>query len=142
MKIHTDTITAADLESVTPKGCHIQHMQKGSRSKARAYNLAMVADPGKDRHGITRRYSTNGAYGSTDGTYRAATWVEWGDMIAELFKIDPDARIGNYYGAREFLEMTEHDAEQRDRFGGFFEATPHAERWADELAEIVWGVRA
>ena len=37
----------------------------------------------------------------------AATYDEWGIVIAELYKIDPDAEIAWYDNARDFITKTE-----------------------------------
>ena len=37
----------------------------------------------------------------------AATWTEWGIVIAALFEIDPDAEIGWYKGRDEFYRITD-----------------------------------
>ena len=141
MKIHTNTISADDVQAAAKtlgRGVKLDLMPKGSRSHSHGFEVSLAGKPGKDRHGITRRYSTGGAYGSTDGTYRACTWVEWGDFIAELFKLDPAAKVGPYRGAREFLSMTYRDAEQRDEFGQRQDVchAPHATAWDEALYDV------
>lgn len=57
------------------------------------------------------RYATN-RQGRGGSTGRAATWTAWGWLIAELFRRDPDARIGQYRGVDDFRrqcsEMRQH----------------------------------
>lgn len=37
---------------------------------------------------------------------KAATWDEWGVVIAKLFAVDPDAQIGHYSDEIDFLRQT------------------------------------
>jgi hypothetical protein len=39
----------------------------------------------------------------------AATWTEWGIVMAALFAVDPDATIGHYNGREQFIRITERD---------------------------------
>ena len=130
MRIHTKHLTRDDLVRAKPEGSYIEITEHGSRKRDHAFEVKLYAEPGKDRHGITRRFKTGGAYGTTDGRHRALTWVEWGDWMVELFKIDPGAIIGKYEGWREFCDWTYEAAHQRpDREN----AVEHASGWADEL---------
>lgn len=130
MRVHTKYLTADDLVRLKPEGTYSEVTSHGSRKRDRAFEVKMVGEPGKDRHGITRRFKTGGAYGTTDGRHRALTWVEWGDWMVELFKIDPGAIIGKYEGWREFCEWTYELAYSRpDREN----AVEHATRWQNEL---------
>ena len=130
MRIHTKHLTADDLERLKPEGTYIEITEHGSRKRARAFKVKLYGEPGKDAHGITRKYSTGGAYGTTDGLYRALTWVEWGDWMVELFKIDPGAIIGSYVGQSGFLTDTWHAASHRPKRE---DAEFHQERWSREL---------
>lgn len=132
MRIHTKHLTRDDLVRAKPEGSYIEITEHGSRKRDHAFEVKMYAEPGKDRHGITRRFSTGGAYGHTDGRHRALTWVEWGDWMVELFKIDPGAIIGKYEGWREFCDWTyELSFSRPDREN----AVEHATRWRNELWE-------
>jgi hypothetical protein len=44
---------------------------------------------------------------------RAASWTAWGIFIAHLYKIDPQARIGHYTDATNFIKLTTDDAKRR-----------------------------
>mgnify|MGYP000923886212 CR=1 FL=1 len=130
MRIHTKHLTRDDLVRAKPEGSYIEIAEHGSRKRDHAFEVKLYGNPGKDAHGITRRFSTGGAYGTTDGCYRALTWIEWGDWMVELFKIDPGAIIGQYEGWRDFCEWTYEAAHHRpDREN----AVEHASGWADEL---------
>jgi len=130
MRIHTKHLTRDDLVRAKPEGSYIEITEHGSRKRDHAFEVKMYAEPGKDRHGITRSYPTGGAYGSTDGTYRALTWVEWGDWMVELLKIDPGAIIGNYHGQVGFISDTYPAASFRPERE---DAEAHQERWSQEL---------
>lgn len=134
MKIHSDTLTMGDLYGAVPEGCYLEAVQRGSRSHARAFEVHMSAEPGTDRHGIKRRYANSGQWGADVHT-KAATYIEWGDWMVELFKIDPRAVIGPYDGEAGFVETTTRWAQARPAFEN---APEHAERWAQTL----WGVPA
>ena len=131
MRIHTDTITEADLHRTLPAGTHLECMKRGSRKRDHAFEVGMGAVPGSDANGIKRCYARNtGQYGG-DRYDRAATWVEWGDWMVELFQIDSKAIIGNYDGIGDFLLATAHQAPHRQERES---AANHAARWARTLA--------
>lgn len=44
---------------------------------------------------------------------RAASWTDYGRFIAQLYKIDPQARIGHYKHATDFIKLTTDDAKRR-----------------------------
>lgn len=133
MRIHTDTLTQADLYRTLPAGCYLEASQKGSRKRARAFEVSMSAAPGTDSHGIKRCYATNsGRYGT--GYAKAATYIEWGDWMVALLDIDPAAIIGPYDGAADFVEQTSRWAPHRPKRES---AVAHARRWAEGLAGVV-----
>ena len=41
--------------------------------------------------------------GPRDGYARAASWTDWGYVIARLYNMDPDARIGFYDSEADFV---------------------------------------
>ena len=132
MKIHTDKLTRADLFAHVPSGCYLDASQRGSRKRARAFDVHMYAKPGTDTHGIKRCYATNsGGYGA--GEYKAATYIEWGDWMVELFKIDPNAIIGTYDETGGFIGQTQHWAPTRPAREN---AQYHADRWAKTLSAL------
>lgn len=131
MRIHTDKLTRADLYAHVPAGCELEVMEKGSRKRARAFDVRMHAwERDADAHGIKRVYTTNsGSYGADRGN-PAATYIEWGDWMAALLKIDPAAVIGYYDGAQGFIDATQHQAPTRPKREN---AQTHADRWKAEL---------
>lgn len=46
------------------------------------------------------------------GSEKAATWDEWGVVIAALYDIDPDAIIGHYTSRADFVAQTQREAER------------------------------
>jgi hypothetical protein len=130
MQIHTDKITVADLHRELPSGCDLEVAERGSRSRARRFDVGIGAERGTDAHGIKRAYARNSGQYGADTYSRAATWVEWGDWMVALFKIDPEAKIGHYNGAGDFIEQTRRFAPHRPEREN---AVAHAQRWAEEL---------
>lgn len=135
MRIHTDKLTAEDLYRAVPRGCYLECIGRGSRKRDHAFEVGMSAAEGMDAHGIKRCYARNtGKWGGDDIEFaRAATWVEWGDWMVALFRIDPDAIIGHYNGADDFVATTTEYAPHRPAREN---ATDHAARWAGELTAI------
>jgi hypothetical protein len=132
MKIHTDKITINDLHRLSPAGVYVEATQHGSRSHDHAFKVGLSAEHGTDAHGIKRSFARNsGQFGGSGNYDRAATYIEWGDWMVELFKIDPLAVIGQYKGASHFVEATTEAAQWRSERES---AVKHADRWRDELA--------
>jgi hypothetical protein len=57
-------------------------------------------------------HRTIGSY-PLDDEARAASWDDYGWMIAHLFKIDPDAIIGQYKGRADFIRQVRQYAPYR-----------------------------
>lgn len=124
MRIHSDILTREDLERHVPAGATLELDERGSRKRNHAFEVEMLAEPGEDAHGVRRRY---GAY---HGGGKALTWVEYGDWMVELFKIDRQAIVGPYDGAHKFVLGTRAAAGGRPAFEQAPEAT---DRWCAEL---------
>lgn len=139
MRIHSDVIEFSDFGLAASNAgfgpdVYYERTAHGSRSRARAFELSIDAEPGTDRHGIKRSFSRNtGQFGGEQSPYKAATWVEWGDLIVELFKIDPHAIIGYYSGPDHFIEETAQYAPHRPPREN---AVAHAQRWAESLSAV------
>jgi hypothetical protein len=135
MKIHTDRLERRDLFATVPAGCWLEAVERGSRSRAHAFDVRLSADHGADAHGLARVYAQNsGRHGADQGPDRAATWIEYGDWMVELFKRDPSARIGMYDSPADFVRMTTDYAPHRPKREN---APAHAKRWAAELRPYV-----
>lgn len=109
MRIHTDLIydnhllRALDSTGLTTDGVWLETCdQHGSRSRARAFNVKLAATP---RDGRRRRRNFATRLGDDVNTV-AATYDEWGIWIRALFKVDPEAIIGQYKGVDDFHTQT------------------------------------
>lgn len=108
MKMHTDTLTRADLHAAlrdaeaacpTLRDVWLEAVGAGSRSRNRAYVFRLEALRGSGRR---RNSGTHGA----EASY-AATWDEHGHWMAAVYALDPEARIGPYADADDFHAQTE-----------------------------------
>lgn len=136
MRIHTDKITAQDIRRLAPDGTTPEIVQHGSRKRLRAFRVTLSTAGGTDRHGNKRCYARRtGQPGSAGETARAATWLEWGDLVAALYKLDPDAIISPYAGVDDFLRQTARvKAWRPEKYGlGAGNASP----WASEFIDLV-----
>lgn len=125
MKIHSDILTRENLLEHVPDGVTLELAEKGSRKRRHAFDVEMAAEPGEDAHGVPRRYSR-----MSGGPDRAATWVEWGDWMVELFKLDENAVIGDYDGREDFVRRTYDTAPHRPEDE---DAEAHQRRWSEDL---------
>jgi hypothetical protein len=118
MRIHTN-LTRAEIHTLTYgiNGVDIEAMERGSRSRPRAFDVHLLAVA---REG--RRRGNTGHYGA--GYDYAATWDEWGIVFARLFALDPDANCYAYHGAADYHFKT---AQRFARFGKLVELDPG--RW-------------
>lgn len=136
MKIHSDTITSADLYRLAPAGTYPENVERvGSRKRNKGLTFTLSAEHGTDAHGIKRAFARNPGTGNRPPADqdRAATWVEYGDLILELFRIDPAAIIGPYPNLQTFITETTRAAEWRPKRE---HAAEHAARWEREGQEI------
>ncbi len=121
MRIHSDRIAyTGQIRKACPDGIYPEISQHASRKRLHAFEVRLESmDPGSiDRFGNKRSRRTNpGTSGQHPETF-AATWEDWGDMIAELFEIDPSAIIGPYDGRGDFLLQTARAAEYRGHRAG------------------------
>ncbi|WIC89711.1 hypothetical protein SEA_BRAXOADDIE_89 [Rhodococcus phage Braxoaddie] len=88
MRIHSDTLTRSDLASAARvAGVAFTRCEaRGSRSRAGAFDVILTG-------ASTRRQ--NG------GTDYAATWDQWGEFLAAVFRADPRATVPNVYPSGE-----------------------------------------
>lgn len=93
MRIHTDTLTSAEIilaasaarVSLTRLDVH------GSRKRARAFDVILSGSSSRRQNG---------------GPDQAATWDEWGDFLGHIFGCDPNADTPYYHGAEGFHTAT------------------------------------
>lgn len=86
MRIHTDNITLRDVfEAARIAGVEFGRCdQKGSRSRARAFDVTLRGDSNRrPNHGTSRSADRFDC-----GEY-AATWDQWGVFLSVLFDLDP-----------------------------------------------------
>lgn len=128
MRLHTDVLDHGKVYDIIGDltkqgkitGVWAEHMWHGSRSRAHGFDLRLTADPRKGR----RRFTNSGYAGATDGEY-AATWDEWGIILAALYEADPNM-TGDYYADAEHYHWS---TGNRFRDGGPAE-THDTHRWA------------
>lgn len=101
MRLHSDTLTERDLYAALPDGVHANITQKGSRKRARAFEVTLYV---LDKDDLHRRYGNSGGYGAS--TDVAATWDEWGIWMARLYVLDQEALIGWYHDPAHFVAQT------------------------------------
>lgn len=99
-----DVYAAAQAARRRGQDIHIDEIAVAPRGGIQFYCVAM--------HG-TRR--TNGG---RDGY--AAKWSAWGWLIAELYKIDPDAKIGQYKNVFDFVAQCHSMHEAREHYAKEF----------------------
>jgi hypothetical protein len=109
MQVHSDTLTHGDIldalrvTGLAARGVYIDTeramQERRSRKRARRIDFYLVAT---DAHG--RRWANSGTRGA--GTDKAATWLEWGALIAELYHRDPSALVAYYGDAEGFIRGT------------------------------------
>ena len=103
MKIHSDTLTYADVHLATiaggMRGVYAEKLERhGSRSRDHSYDVTL-------RGNSTRKPNPGTGWRDPDADY-AATWDEWGMFIQALYVADPKALIGQYGPASVFEEAT------------------------------------
>lgn len=113
MRIHSNTLTVANFgkalqaSGLRADGVYIDGITcHGSRKRAGAFEIVVRATDGTDRHGKRRTWPNGGSHGAATGRGKAATYDEWGYLIAALYAIDPDAICGPYSGAENFHAVT------------------------------------
>lgn len=112
MRLHTDKLTGLDLykirKAVIDENLIAPHVYfdkldgRGSRSRARAFDVHLAT--ATKLKGDGRRWLNTGNEGA--GNEYAATYDEWGWLIAEIFERDPEAIFGNYKGREDFHRQT------------------------------------
>lgn len=126
MRLHTDKITSGDVVTVMRtltaegkiKGVYAETRFSGSRKRARGMDLWLSAEA---RPGRRRKTNAGCAYPGREGAGVdvAATWDEWGIVLAALYEIDPDL-TGDYYADAEHYHWS-----TGERFEDGGPETPH-----------------
>lgn len=108
MKIHSDTLTFADISACVPEGCYLAVFHhkgfgrtrcgyEGSRSRARGFVVRLSGSNPRPMRNLDDK---------------AATWDEWGNFIAAIFKLDPAAIVGWYKTRENFMDVTRAEYER------------------------------
>jgi len=128
MKIHSDILTPRTIFESVPSRCFLATFdhdgqwvdiaEAGSRKRSRAY---VVRLSGSSRYAM--------ASGHLMENYKSATWDEWGNFIAAMFRIDPSAIIGDYKGVDDFIAQTQ---AERDRCAQFRPDLHRLAPWLDD----------
>lgn len=107
MRLHSSTLTAQDLCRALPEGVYANITPRGSRKRARAFEVTLYVLYKDDTH---RRFGNSGGYGRAEDV--AATWDEWGIWMAALYALDSDALVGWYDSHTHFLKVTQAERER------------------------------
>lgn len=140
MFIHSDTLTQQDLREALPENCCFEYFTnddgrdvlmdvRGSKSHGRRYEIRMS---GTSKSWMDSRRMPMGAH--------SATWDEWGNFIAELFRRDIHAKIGMYQTLDSFIQIT---ADERDRVKNYRPdlAATRSAPWLDDTDLIFASAR-
>lgn len=94
MKIHSDVLTRESVRRFAhaATGLYPDMVERGSRKRAGAFDVKL-------------RGGTNRLRNDDSGEY-AATWDQWGDFLARVFELDPNADTDVYHVAEHFHWVT------------------------------------
>lgn len=107
MRVYTDTLGYTDIlhamADTRPEcdGVYMDLSEVTLNGRRRRMTFDVQLEGNSARH--TRKRNT-GQHGAGDEF--AATWMDWGWLIAVLFRYEPTAVIGQYDGREEFLDRT------------------------------------
>jgi hypothetical protein len=104
MKIHTslheaDLATAMNKTDLSDVTLHVIG-RPGSRSHVRAFEVALRG------HGRRHKRPPNTGIVGAASPERAATRDDWGNFMAQIFAVDPNAIFGPYKGSGHFHRET------------------------------------
>lgn len=106
MIVYTDTLTGSDFQralnvtGLSRRSVYLdtdRYSEHRSRKRSRSFKVYLIAD-----EGYGRRWTNSGCHGA--GCDKAALYSEWGAFIAELFRRDPDAIVGQYSSPENFVD--------------------------------------
>jgi hypothetical protein len=107
MKIYSDKITEHDVRrafTIARDDHHADIWIEDIRTwKPRKYLYGTEVFPRSHHGSRATGHVPARASGPRDGYPRAASWDDWGYVIAELYRIDPDARVGFYDSKADFI---------------------------------------
>lgn len=93
MRIHTDTLTYADMtHAAMAARVNFTTIEKhGSKSRDHAFEVILSGESRRNQNG---------------GTEKAATWDQWGVFLAYLFEKDSSVKCWAYADASQFAYRT------------------------------------
>ncbi len=100
MKIYSDTIGYGDIIQALARIERVCIDESGIRTfqgRDGRNGFELFLKGYGERHVRARNFGKDG---------KAATWDDWGIFITRLFRIDRDAKIGQYDGKDDFIEQT------------------------------------
>jgi hypothetical protein len=107
MKVHTNTLTFADISGAVPENCYLTVFNHPGFGRTRG---ALVGSRSHDHAWVVRLSGTSKHTMDTRNLVehdKAATYDEWGIFIARLFSLDPGAKIGVYKDEADFNSKTD-----------------------------------
>lgn len=132
MRLQTNVLTAKDLWQAASLILDVdaEMVQHGSRSHARSFTFKLSGDG----PGVARRHGNSGQYGAVgyeDGY--ALMWDEWGIVLADLYRRDPDLVCGSVKHPT-YADAADYHWQTGDRFQPQPDGTPadiefHTHRW-------------
>lgn len=108
MRIYSDTLNWLAIRHAYDDVAHLcpQVYLEGSLVTTNGRRRSMTYDLHLEGHGARHtRWTNTGRHGAGEGI-KAATWMDWGWIIAALFRHEPSAVIGQYDGREDFLTKT------------------------------------
>ena len=106
MKIHSSTITIRDIHEAVPPRCYLANFYNRDGKRCIIDTLGSRSH----EHAYVVRLSGSSRYVMSGLPDKSATWTEWGNFIATLFRLDPEAKIGHYKTLADFMRITQDDA--------------------------------
>ena len=99
MVIYSDVLTTSDLHRTTVNGLYIDDITpiKNPKVRKRGWKLHTASTTGT-------RWKNSGTHGAE--RIEAGTWDDHGFWFANLYAIDPNARIARYQNADDFHAKT------------------------------------
>ncbi len=127
MRLHSNILTARDIYEATPADVIATVTTHGSRKRASAFEISLAGFG--ERH---TRKKNSGQYGA--GDEKAATWDDWGVVLARLFEIDPNMTATYYKDRADFYEQTRKHQQPGSRAPWLENEAPPA-TWPDDAQE-------
>lgn len=130
MKIYSDTLVYRDLCLALPMGVYIADVSPISNPRTKNESTGMPYERGWNIYleGTSCHVSQHDRYN------KAATWDEWGVWMAELYRLDPQVKIGWYKSYEYFIEQTTRTRNYYANRNSMV-AREHRAPWLDDCSE-------